>query len=446
LRARAAALAGLLVAAAGAQAQEQGSGGALRPSRSPAMTSSQFMGSFSSAVTLIPDRETLEAEVKDARLRLGPLKLRPVLNIGNLGYTDNFFGTESADGDFTATVEGGVKAIVPAGGRLFVRGSVLPAYTWYSTNSDRSAFGGTYDAALYYYLPHFAFQATAGSYSATVNLSSEVEQPVKQDVLAGQLRAQYELGARTALVGDLNLARRRYGGAGLSDEDLATLSRLDGSDAVWSLGVRRKVGARLLLGVSYEQGDLTSVSEGELRDATSRGVLGSAYLAKSRLEVNVYLGYRDFRPKAGSSFVPYDGPSGGGTVSYALTRLVTVGAFARSNLVPSLYSDNAVYDERRAGVSLAVSPRVASISFAYETGQNRYAAPSLQPDGSSATRRDDVRTFRGGIRGSVGRALTIGVTATQEDYTSNLPGFDRKVFTLATTVGFGASGRIDILK
>ena len=210
--------------------------------------------------------------------------------------------------------------------------------------------------------------------------------------------------------------------------------------------MRRKVGARLLLGVSYEQGDLASVSEGELRDATSRGLLGSAYLAKSRLELNVYLGYRDFRPKAGSSFVPYDGPSGGGTVSYAVTRLVTLGVLARSNLVPSLYSGNAVYDERRAGVSLAVSPRVASVWVAYEAGQNRYAAPGLGPDGPSATRRDDVRTLRGGVRGSVARTLTIGVTATQEDYTSNLPGLDRKVFTLATTVGFGASGRIDILR
>ena len=178
------------------------------------------------------------------------------------------------------------------------------------------------------------------------------------------------------------------------------------------------------------------------------GLLGrvKTYLAKSRLEVNVYVGYRDFRPKAGSSFVPYDGPSGGGTVSYALTRLVTLGVFARSSLVPSLYSGSAVYDERRAGVSLAVSPRVASVWVAYEAGQNRYAAPGLGPDGPSATRRDDVRTLRGGVRGSVARTLTIGGTATQEEYTSNLPGLDRKVFTLATTVGFGASGRIDILK
>ena len=447
-RARVVAVAVPLLLAGTARAQEAGTGGSLRPARSPAMTSSQFMGSFSSSVTLIPERESLETEVKEARVRLGPLKLRPILNIGNLGYTDNFYGTgaDQADGDFTATVEGGVKAIVPVGSRLFFRGSVLPAYTWYSTNSDRSNFGGTYDASAYYYLSRFSFEARAGSYTSTVNLSSEVEQPVKQDVLAGQFRAQYELGTRTALVGDLNLARRRYGGAGLTDEDLDTLSKLDGSDAVWSIGVRRKVGSRLLLGVSYEQGDLAFVNEGELRDAKSTGVMGSAWLGKSRLDVNVYLGYRDFQPKGGSSFVPWNGPSGGGTVSYALSRLFSLGAFARSNLIASLYADNAVYDERRAGVTLGVSPRWATLWVTYETGANRYVAPTVQPDGSSVTRNDDVTTIRGGIRGKVGKYLTIGVEASQEDYTSNVPGFDRSIFRVGTTVGFGEYGRLDILR
>ena len=62
------------------------------------------------------------------------------------------------------------------------------------------------------------------------------------------------------------------------------------------------------------------------------------------------------------------------------------------------------------------------------------------------TRRDDVTTLRGGIRGRVGRLLTIGVEASQEDYASNVPGFDRSVFRIGTTVGFGASGRIEILE
>ena len=447
-RAALAAFAVLFFGAASARAQDTGAGGALRPATSPAQTSSQFMGSFQSSVTLIPERASLEAEVKEARIRLGPLKLRPILNLGNFGYTNNFYGTtsDSAEGDFTATVEGGVKAIVPAGSRLFLTGSVLPAYTWYSTNSDRSSLGGTYDVSAYYYVSRFSFQATGGSYSSTVDLSSEVEQPVKQDVLAGRLRAQYTLGPRTALVGDLNLARRKYGGAGLSDEDLATLAKLDGSDAVWSVGVRRKVGARLLLGVSYEQGDLSFVNEGELRDAKSSGVMGSASLEKSRLEVNAYLGYRDFQPKGGSSFVPWNGPSGGGTASYALSRLFSLAVFARSNLVASLYAENAIYDERRAGLTLGVSPRWATLQATWETGSNRYVAPTLQPDGSSVTRRDDVSTLRGGIRGRVGRLMTIGVEVSREEYTSNVPGFDRSVFRIGTTVGFGASGRSDIMK
>jgi hypothetical protein len=435
----------LLLFAAAARGQETGTG--LRPASSPAMTSSQFMGSFSSSVTLIPERESLEREAADARIRLGPLKIRPVLTLGNFGYTNNFFGETEAEqkGDFTATATGGVRAIVPVGNRLFFRGSVLPSYTWYLENEDLRGFGGTYDFSALYYISRFSFEARAGSYTATVNLSSEVEQPVEQSILAGRFRAQYELGSRTALVGDLNLAKRTYGGPGLTEEELDTVARLDGTDAVWSLGVRRKLGARLLVGVSYEQGDLAFVNEGELRDATSRGILGSAYLDNSRLDVNVYLGYRDFKPKGGSSFVPYDGPSGGATVAYALGRLISLGAFARSNLVSSLYADSAVYDERRAGVTLGLSPRWAELSATYGTGSNRYTAPTVQPDGSSVTRNDDVTTIRGSLRGRVSKFLNLGITAEQSDYTSNVPGYDRSVFRITTTVGFGVSGSIQLL-
>jgi hypothetical protein len=444
----AAAAAVLLLFAAAARGQETNDGEtARRPSFSLTQSGSQSTGSFSSSVTLLPERESLEREADQARIRLGPLKLRPILNIGNLGYTNNFYGSteDEAEDDFTATVTGGVRAIVPVGSRLFFRGNVLPAYYWYLNNEDRRGFGGTYDVAALFYVSRFSFEVRAGSDTAIVNLSSEVEQPVEQSVVAGRLRAQYELGSRTALVGDLNLARRRYGGPGLSEEDLETLSGLDGSDAVWSVGLRRKLGARLLVGVSYEQGDLSFVNEGELRDAKSRGVMGSAYLDRSRLDVNVYMGYREFKPKEGSSFVPYDGPSGGASVAYALGRLFSLGAFARSNLVSSLYADTAVYDERRVGGTLGFSPRWAGLFVSYETGPNRYTAPTLQPDGSSVTREDDVKTLRGGLRGRVGRYLTLGVTAEKSDYTSNLPGFDRSVFRIGTTVGFG-SGGIDILR
>jgi len=71
-------------------------------------------------------------------------------------------------------------------------------------------------------------------------------------------------------------------------------------------------------------------------------------------------------------------------------------------------------------------------------------AITLQPDGSSVKRNDDVTTLRGSIQGRVGRYLTIGITAEQTDYDSNLPGLDRSVFRIGTTIGFG-SGGIQIL-
>lgn len=446
MKARAAAL-GLLLAAAPVLAQE-GAPGGLRPAYMGAQAGSQLTGAFASTVTLIPEREELEKEADEARIRLGPLKLRPQLSIGNFGYTNNFFGETDADrqDDYTGSVTGGVRAIVPVGGRVFLRGSVLPTYTWYARHVDRRTFGGTYEASALFYLSRFSFHLTGGSFKQTVGLSSEVEQPVEQKVLSGRLLGQWEFGSRMALVGDVNVSRRRLGGKGLSDADRQTLAGLDGTDTVWSVGVRRKVGSRLLLGVSYERGNLTFVNEGTLRDATSEGVMGSAFLDRSRLDVNVYAGYRKLRPAAGSSFAGYDGPSGGANVSWALSRLFSLNVFARSNLVSSNYGESTMYDERRVGGGLGFSPRVVSLVVAYEVGTNKYVAPSTQADGSAVRRNDDVKTVRGTLRGHVGRLLTLGVEASESRYESNLPGFDRSIFRVGTTIGFGATGNVDILR
>lgn len=436
----------LFLAVPAARAQ-QPSGGGLQPVLPPATTSSQFMGSFSSSVTLIPKRESLVAEAEAMRLRFGPLRVRPRLYVGNLGYTNNFYGEadDARSGDFTATVGGGANVLVPVSPTVFLKGSVVPTYIWYADNADRRAFGGTYEASALAYVSRLSFQLTGGAYSSVVNVSSEVEQPVEQSVLQGRLLAQWEVSGRTTLTGDVNLQRRRYGEGGLSAEELATVSSHDGTDTVWSVGVRRRVGARLLVGLSYEQGDLAFVSAGALRDARSRGVLGSAFLDRGRLQTNVYGGYRDFQPTAGSSFTSYSGLSGGATVSYALTRLFSLTLLGRSNLVASLYENNAAFVERRGGATLGVRLKRADLLGAYELGVNDYPAESAQPGGASAKRRDDVQTLRGTLRVKAWKHLRLTIDGSWSRYTSNLPGLDRSVFQLGTTVGLGESGTLEIL-
>lgn len=438
---------GLLFAAEAARGQEGGSGG-LRPAVMQGATGGTGGGTFESSVTPLPERESLENEAREARIRLGPLRLHPTLSIGNFGYTNNFLGEEDEEreGDVTATVTGGVRAIVPVGTRLFLKGSVLPAYYWYSKNADRRQLGGTYDASALFYLSRFTLQVQGASEAQTVDLSSEVEQPVEQKVLSGLFRGEYELGSRTALVGAVKLSRRRYGGPGLEEYTLTKPRLLDGTDTIWNVGVRRKLGSRLSVGLSYERGDLTFVNEGMLRDATSTGVLASAFLDRSRLDVNVYAGYRKLERKDGPASMLYDGPSGGAQVTYAATRLISLGAFARSSLVSSLFVQNAFYDERRIGATVGISPRVASFFVSYEVGSNRYLTVISAIGADPIKRNDDVKTLRGRVTTRLGRLLNLGVDVSQSRYDSNYPGLDRSIFRVGTTIGFGSTGSIDIIK
>ena len=113
----------------------------------------------------------------------------------------------------------------------------------------------------------------------------------------------------------------------------------------------------------------------------------------------------------------------------------------------SLYADSAVYDERRVGASLGFSPRAVGLFVTYETGANRYTAPTRPARrlvGEAERRREDAAGHH--PRRPSGSFLTIGIQAEQSEYTSNIPGFDRSVFRIGTTIGFGTGGGIDILR
>lgn len=434
-------VAGLLVTPARGAAQ------GLQPAFSQGALNSQYLGSGTTTVAVVPEREGLFEEARQSRFRLGPLRLHPVLYIGNLGYTNNFFGEteQEKEGSFTATAGGGVKGYLPVGNRVMLRGSVLPAYTWYSAEPDRGGLQGTYDFSGYFYVGRFGLSVTAGSYKAIVDLSSEVPQPVTQTVLLGSFVGDYSLSSRMSAVGTLRVSRRTYGDPGLTPADQEKVAGLDGTDLSWSLGLRRRLGSRLTIGLSYESGEFASVSQGALRDSTNWGVLGSAYLDRGKLRANVYFGYRSYEASGGSSFTATDGPSGGINLQYDVGRRVFVGVEGVNSLLPSLYETNASYVERRLGPTLGLDLGRFRVTARYSLGSNDYLVAQEIAPGETIKRKDDTQaTYLTGSLMLV-KWMTIDASLSWTDYRSNIPGYDRSVFAVTTNLRVGASG-IQILK
>ncbi len=445
-------LRGLLCALAGllfpgpAVSQTAGGQSGWNPVMPAQASSSEFMGAQASSVQSIPSRDSLLAEAASARWGLGPIRLRPYLYIGNLGYTNNFFGSsEDVKGSVTASAGGGLGLVIPVGTRIFLRGGVYPGYTWYSRQTERSTFGGTYDTALFFYPGRAAFQLTGGFNRYAADLNSENPQPVQQSVLQGTLAGQYELSSRMSVGGNLVLQRRTYGGKGLSPEDSDRLAELDGTDAVWSLGLSRRIGTRLTVGVNYEHGKLSFVNQGSRRDATSEGVLGTASLDRGRLRININAGYREYRPEKGSDFPGHRGASGGGNVGYQLSRTLTLSVNGVSSLVSSIYADNVAYLESRADATLGIAlKRKVSLTLGYGLGLNRYLVDQTLLDGSIVRRHDDLQILSASINIPLYKQFGIGASLSDTRYSSNIPGLSRSVFAVSasasTSLSFGYGG------
>lgn len=423
------------VPAAGQEKQPSGGGFSLNPQ----VTDSQYGAASTTSAGVLPERDAVLGEALAARLRLGPLKIQPVLFVGPAGYTNNFFGTTDAErkGDFTVNAGGGAKAWVLMGNAVVLRGSVLPSYTWYALNSERSVWTGTYSADAIFFLKKLTISLSGGSGSGNVDLSSEVLQPVKQTVLDGHLAAEWKFSSRMALFADMNAERRTYGGAGLSQQDLDRLSALDGTDLYSTVGIRRLVGSRMTIGLNYEHATFSYINTGSLRDAVSDGILATAYLDRGRLRVNVNAGYRDYRPTSGSDASAVAGPSGGAGFSYQLGRIVWVGVQAYSSTIPSLYGANSVYVEERIGPALGLALRKIGISATYQVGRNRYVVEETLADGSFGKRRDDVRALTGTLSFPIYRSMALAANCSWNEIRSNVAGLDRTVFQIGATLRVG---------
>jgi hypothetical protein len=430
--------------AAGQATQPTGGGFSL----SPQVVSSQYGAASTTSVTAMPERDGVFNEASAARFHLGPLKIQPQLFVGPAGYTNNLYGETDAErkGDYTVNVGGGVKAWLPIGHAVVLRGSVLPSYTWYARNSERSVWTGTYGTEALFFLKKVTIAVSGASGSGNVDLSSEVLQPVKQTVLNGNLAAEWKFSSRMALFANVNAERRTYGGAGLSQQDLDRLSALDATDLYTTVGIRRLFGSKLMIGLNYEHATFSYINTGSLRDAVSDGILATAYLDRGRLRVNVNAGFRDYRAASGSSATEVSGPSGGAGFSYQLGRIVWVGVQAYSSTIPSLDGANSVYVEERIGPALGLAFRTIGIGATYQVGQNRYLVDETISDGTSGKRRDDVRALTGTLSFPIYRTVGVAATCSWNEIRSNLAGMDRTVFQIGATLRLGGTiaGLIEI--
>ena len=84
-------------------------------------------------------REALERAVDEARWKLGPLRVEPVLGLSDLAYVDDgqpAVAGQDEGGDFTATATAGLRGYLPIGAHNTLALFAIPDYVWWKDQDE----------------------------------------------------------------------------------------------------------------------------------------------------------------------------------------------------------------------------------------------------------------------------------------------------------------------
>jgi hypothetical protein len=385
----------------------------------------------------LPAAEQVEQEMATARLRLGLVRLLPFFTLENVGWTNNALVTsEGTIDDYTASASVGAKFVVPFGRKLFLRGSAAPSYDWYYRTEQLRGFGGSYSGEALGLFNRVTVGAGGGYNRQIAAVTSEVARDVLNTSTRGFARAEVEILRRLSVFGGLEVYSPKLEDKALATPGLSPVSDLDRTDTALRAGVRYAFSSALSFGVMGEEARTRFDRNAGERDFDTKGFLFVARYDRERFYVEGRVGVREGKPVTASyAFPEFRAGTYGYFVSYFLTRPLELQVLGSRQPVAGLFLDNPVYFETRNGVNLQFSVgRRLSFHVTGELGSNRYVTPVLVVEtGEIVVRRDDVTRYGGGFDFKVSPSVSVGLTATEDRWDSNIDYYDRR--TLRITGG-----------
>lgn len=386
---------------------------------------------------LVPVKQQVELQMEQNRLRLGPLRLFPWFDISQAGYDSNVLGTEEGGpepiGDWLATVGAGVSGIAPLGSKFYLRGSVLPKYTWYKDLEERRNLGGFFDFGALAFFNRASAEAR-GYFSESVGIfNPESELQVREEVKGGSARAEIDLTRKLSVFGAAEGQRIDSTSIGTPPEFFLDPEELDRTESLARGGLRFRFSPQFDAAIAGELTQTDFHNDPE-RDNRTEAILAGIFYERPRLFINLVGGYRRGRPFHGSSFPEYDQPSGSIFISFFPKTTVELQIFGGQRIVYSAVATEPYFLETKGGAGLNVQVLRSLLLKAYaEYGVNDYDFPILVDD-VPIEPYDPFRVFGGGFSLKVYRRLVFSGSAFESEHRSNIPSQRRTVFRFVTSL------------
>lgn len=386
----------------------------------------------------VPVAEQLRLERENPRFRLGPVRMRPVFGLRDSGYNSNVFGTEENKvGDTAVTAFGGFKYLLPSGPKTYLRGALVPEYTWYEKLTQYRSLGGTYSASLLGLYNRMSVELGGGAERTLTVVNSEAQQLARQDTLGGRLKLEVEVLRRLSVYAGVEGVRARYDDAGFPVSDFNLVTDLNRSESAARAGLRYHFSEALSLAAQVERVRTQFVNQARDRDNDATGTVLVLRLDRPRFYLDVTGGYREGTPRYGDGlFPPYRTGSYAYFASFLLNRFLELQAFGWRRPLSSLFLDNPYFFETRNGaaVNLELGGRLG-LRGSVSVGANSYPTDVLV-GGVSVRRVDDVTSVAGGVSFQLYRTTKLLIGLASDRYRSNVPGAERSIVRLGTGISF----------
>jgi len=387
------------------------------------------------ARTIAPS-EAIRQDLEDSRYHLGPMRIRPLFSLRDIGYDNNVLGTSlNQVADFRSTVGLGAHGILPVGSKMYLQGVLLPEYTWYKKLTDRRTFGGSYGVSLLGLFNRMSVEVGADSFRGPTILNSEQEQAVPGTRTHLYSRAEVEILKRLSVYGSGESQQQRYTPVSDDPSQATAIRQIERDETAARGGLRYRFASYLDFSLGVEHTNTTFLT-GTDRDNHSEALILGVHYDRPRSFINLSVGSRTGKADHPGVFPNYSATTGSYYASHDLSAPIALDVYGHRGIAYSITGTNPYYLETRngAGVTVAVGRRFALRGFG-EGGSNAYPLPILV--GSTSVKRTDTAlTAGGGVAFRLYRKVALSVLASDSRYTSNIAGNDRSIFRLTTGLSF----------
>lgn len=389
---------------------------------------------------LVPREEQVRRELEATSGRIGPFRLRPQLLLRDIRYTDNVYGVRDGEEkveDYGATLAAGTRWILPFGPKAYIRGGILPAYTWSAELPERRFLGGTYDVSAIALFNRLTVEGSSGISKGLTAPSVETEVEVIRDLSWYGLDAELDLSGYISLFGSAHSQNLEHDSGAIEAGPASFASSLDREDTAVRAGIRYRLTSFLDFSLAAERSRTSfDVSPGGRNNSSDAVLLGMHY-ERPRSYLNLTVGQREYEPDGPSSIEPFDETVGSYFAALATGGPVEIQGFGRREVSYSL-SQNTLFilgNHHGLGAILRAGERIR-VRITGELGSNDYRSgpQSVEP---ILRRIDDVTTYGAGLDIRLYRNVALTFFVYESVYDSNIDEFDRSTLGFRTGLTIG---------